>query len=47
MQAQLPQPVTTEVVPAETFFEAEDYHQQYFEKQGRDELPRGLRDRPV
>ena len=35
VQAQLPRTVTTEVVPAETFFEAEDYHQQYFEKQGR------------
>ena len=35
VQAHLPPPVTTEVVPAETFFEAEDYHQQYFEKQGR------------
>jgi len=35
IQAALPVPVVTEVVPAETFFEAEDYHQQYFEKQGR------------
>ena len=26
---------STEVVPAETFFAAEDYHQQYFEKSGR------------
>jgi peptide-methionine (S)-S-oxide reductase len=35
VQAQLPVRVTTEVVPAETFYEAEDYHQQYFEKSGR------------
>jgi peptide-methionine (S)-S-oxide reductase len=43
VQAQLPIPVTTEVVPAETFFEAEDYHQQYFEKQGRTSCHAGLR----
>ena len=35
VQAQLPERVTTEVVPAGEFFEAEDYHQQYFEKSGR------------
>jgi len=35
IQAALPVPVVTEVVPAETFFAAEDYHQQYFEKIGR------------
>lgn len=30
----LPTAVATEIVPAETFWEAEDYHQQYFEKRG-------------
>jgi peptide-methionine (S)-S-oxide reductase len=28
-------PVVTEVTPAETFYEAEDYHQQYLERRGR------------
>jgi len=28
-------PIVTEVVPAETFYPAEDYHQRYLEKQGR------------
>lgn len=27
-------PIVTQIVPAETFFEAEDYHQQYLEKKG-------------
>ncbi|GJL86074.1 MAG: hypothetical protein DHS20C02_18490 [Micavibrio sp.] len=27
-----PNPIVTEVVPAETFWEGEDYHQQYYEK---------------
>ena len=45
--------VTTEVVPAGEFYEAEDYHQQYFEKQGRTSCHAGLRgsgrelDRPL
>jgi len=28
-------PVVTQVVPVETFYAAEDYHQRYLEKQGR------------
>ena len=28
-------PIVTELAPASTFWLAEDYHQQYFEKQGR------------
>jgi peptide-methionine (S)-S-oxide reductase len=27
-------PIVTQIVPAETFWEAEDYHQQYLEKRG-------------
>ena len=29
------QPVVTQIEPAQTFFEAEDYHQQYLEKRGQ------------
>ncbi|HZR57176.1 MAG TPA: peptide-methionine (S)-S-oxide reductase MsrA [Terriglobales bacterium] len=28
------EPIVTQIVPATTFFEAEDYHQQYLEKRG-------------
>jgi peptide-methionine (S)-S-oxide reductase len=34
-QAHHAQPVVTQVEPAQTFYEAEDYHQQYLEKRGR------------
>ena len=43
LQTQLPNRITTEVVPPGEFFEAEDYHQQYFEKQGRTSCHAGLR----
>jgi peptide-methionine (S)-S-oxide reductase len=29
-------PITTEITPASTFYRAEEYHQQYLAKQGRD-----------
>ena len=34
-QANLPRPIVTQIEPAQTFYEAEDYHQQYLEKRGR------------
>ena len=34
-QAQFSRPIATEVVPATTFWPAEDYHQQYLVKNGR------------
>jgi peptide-methionine (S)-S-oxide reductase len=34
-QASYKAPIVTQVEPAETFYEAEDYHQQYLEKRGR------------
>jgi peptide-methionine (S)-S-oxide reductase len=34
-QANWQAPIVTQVEPAETFYEAEDYHQQYLEKRGR------------
>jgi peptide-methionine (S)-S-oxide reductase len=34
-QASVVKPIVTEITPAGPFYAAEDYHQQYFEKQGR------------
>jgi peptide-methionine (S)-S-oxide reductase len=34
-QARWSAPIVTQVEPAQTFYEAEDYHQRYLEKQGR------------
>jgi peptide-methionine (S)-S-oxide reductase len=34
-QASLGAPIVTQIEPADTFYEAEDYHQQYLEKRGR------------
>jgi peptide-methionine (S)-S-oxide reductase len=34
-QANWSKPIVTQVEPAQTFWEAEDYHQQYLEKRGR------------
>ncbi len=34
-QANRTAPIVTQVEPAQTFYEAEDYHQQYLEKRGR------------
>jgi len=34
-QAHWGAPIVTQIEPAETFYEAEDYHQQYLEKRGR------------
>lgn len=33
-QARFPRPIVTEIKPAQTFWPAEDYHQQYLEKRG-------------
>ena len=34
-QRRFHRPIVTQIVPAPTFFEAEDYHQQYLEKRGQ------------
>jgi peptide-methionine (S)-S-oxide reductase len=36
-------PIVTQIEPAETFYEAEDYHQQYLEKRGRSTCTAALR----
>jgi peptide-methionine (S)-S-oxide reductase len=33
-QGALTKPIVTEIVPASVFYDAEDYHQRYFEKHG-------------
>lgn len=33
-QSRFAAPIVTEITPAQEFWEAEDYHQQYYEKQG-------------
>jgi peptide-methionine (S)-S-oxide reductase len=34
-QTRYRRPIVTQIEPAQTFYEAEDYHQQYLEKRGR------------
>jgi peptide-methionine (S)-S-oxide reductase len=43
-QANHRRPIVTQVVPAETFWPAEDYHQQYLEKRGRSSCTVALRE---
>ena len=42
-QAHHSRPVVTQVEPAQTFYEAEDYHQQYLEKRGQSSCTPALR----
>jgi peptide-methionine (S)-S-oxide reductase len=42
-QANWKAPIVTQIEPAETFYEAEDYHQQYLEKRGRSTCTPALR----
>lgn len=42
-QRSLRKPIVTEITPAGVFYEAEEYHQRYFEKQGRAACARTIR----
>jgi peptide-methionine (S)-S-oxide reductase len=42
-QSQYRKPIVTQIEPAPTFYEAEDYHQQYLEKRGRSTCTPALR----
>jgi peptide-methionine (S)-S-oxide reductase len=42
-QTQYRKPIVTQIEPAQEFYEAEDYHQQYLEKRGRSSCTPALR----
>ena len=42
-QRNRPAPIVTQIEPAQTFYEAEDYHQQYLEKRGQSTCTPALR----